>query len=158
VSIAGLKGDALCNALMKSETKSKRRVTLSICGLGLLDESEVGTIKDARPFEGELPRELSGHDSASSRATETVVANERPVTDDQKTLITRLCNSLIEMGVYIDKKEAWSAVVSTHPRKAARLDSWSEDEAAAIISMLASMERKATEEKQQQSASDDAIF
>ena len=44
VSIAGLKGDALCNAVMKAETKSKRRVTLSICGLGMLDETELETI------------------------------------------------------------------------------------------------------------------
>ena len=43
VNIAGLKGDALANALMKAETKAKRRVTLSICGLGLLDETEVET-------------------------------------------------------------------------------------------------------------------
>ena len=43
VNIAGLKGDALANAMMKAETKAKRRVTLSICGLGLLDETEVET-------------------------------------------------------------------------------------------------------------------
>jgi hypothetical protein len=47
VSIAGMKGDNLANALMKAETKSKRRVTLSICGLGLLDETEIETIPDA---------------------------------------------------------------------------------------------------------------
>jgi len=29
------------NALMKATTKAKRRVTLSICGLGILDESEI---------------------------------------------------------------------------------------------------------------------
>lgn len=44
VNIAGLKGDALANAIMKSETKSKRRATLSICGLGILDESELDTM------------------------------------------------------------------------------------------------------------------
>lgn len=44
VTIKGLTGDALCNAYMKSVTKAKRRVTLSICGLGLLDESELETI------------------------------------------------------------------------------------------------------------------
>ena len=38
VSIKGLTGDMLANAIMKAETKAKRRVTLSICGLGLLDE------------------------------------------------------------------------------------------------------------------------
>jgi len=47
VCIANLKGDALANAYLKSETKAKRRVTLSICGLGLLDENEVDTIPAA---------------------------------------------------------------------------------------------------------------
>lgn len=46
VPVGGLKGDNLCNALMKAETKAKRRVTLSICGLGMLDESELDTIRD----------------------------------------------------------------------------------------------------------------
>jgi hypothetical protein len=44
VNVKGLNGDDLANAFMKSETKSKRRVTLSICGLGILDETEVATI------------------------------------------------------------------------------------------------------------------
>ena len=48
VNIAGLKGDALANAMMKAMTKAKRRVTLSICGLGWLDETEVETVPDAR--------------------------------------------------------------------------------------------------------------
>lgn len=47
VAIDGLKGESRANALMKSETKAKRRVTLSICGLGLLDEVEVETIPGA---------------------------------------------------------------------------------------------------------------
>jgi hypothetical protein len=48
VNIAGLKGDVRANAMMKAETKAKRRVTLSICGLGMLDETEVETIPGAR--------------------------------------------------------------------------------------------------------------
>lgn len=40
VSIKGLAGEALANAYMKAETKAKRRVTLSIAGLGMLDETE----------------------------------------------------------------------------------------------------------------------
>jgi hypothetical protein len=44
VTISSLKGDALANALMKAETKAKRRATLSVCGLGFLDESEIETI------------------------------------------------------------------------------------------------------------------
>lgn len=34
-------GEARANAIMKAETKAKRRVTLSICGLGMFDESEM---------------------------------------------------------------------------------------------------------------------
>jgi hypothetical protein len=49
VSVKGLGGDTLANALMKAETKAKRRVTLSIVGLGWLDETEIETIPDARP-------------------------------------------------------------------------------------------------------------
>jgi hypothetical protein len=45
VSLNNLKGEELANALMKAETKAKRRVTLSICGLGILDESETDTMK-----------------------------------------------------------------------------------------------------------------
>lgn len=41
VNTKGLGGESLANALMKAETKAKRRVTLSICGLGFLDETEV---------------------------------------------------------------------------------------------------------------------
>ena len=44
VSFSGLKGDAKANAIMKAETKAKRRVTLSISGMGWLDETEIETI------------------------------------------------------------------------------------------------------------------
>ena len=47
VSLAGLRGDALANQAMKAETKAKRRATLSICGLAMLDETEVETIPGA---------------------------------------------------------------------------------------------------------------
>lgn len=47
VSIGNLRGDNLANAFMKAETKAKRRVTLSICGLGMLDETETETIRGA---------------------------------------------------------------------------------------------------------------
>lgn len=48
VVVTGLKGEALANAGMKAVTKAKRRVTLSICGLGLLDESELDTVPGVR--------------------------------------------------------------------------------------------------------------
>lgn len=54
VTIAGLKGDLLANAKMKAITKAKRRVTLSIVGLGMLDESELETVPGAF---AKVPRE-----------------------------------------------------------------------------------------------------
>ena len=55
VALGTLKGDALANALMKCETKAKRRVTLSIAGLGWLDETELETIPGARTGETATP-------------------------------------------------------------------------------------------------------
>jgi len=49
VNIAGLKGEAYANAIMKAETKAKRRATLDLLGLGVLDESEAESIPNAEP-------------------------------------------------------------------------------------------------------------
>lgn len=46
--IGHLKGESLSNAMMKAVTKAKRRVTLSICGLGMLDETEIESIPGAQ--------------------------------------------------------------------------------------------------------------
>ena len=55
VAIGSKKGEDLANALMKAETKAKRRVTLSICGLGFLDETELdGIIERERDNFAEL--------------------------------------------------------------------------------------------------------
>ncbi len=63
VNIKGLTGENLANAMMKALTKAKRRVTLSICGLGWLDESEVDSVPNAQAVQvdvntGRLPAEL----------------------------------------------------------------------------------------------------
>ncbi len=47
VPLMKLVGEARANAMMKAETKAKRRVTLSICGLGMLDETEIESIPNA---------------------------------------------------------------------------------------------------------------
>lgn len=48
VTIDNLRGDALCNAMMKAETKAKRRATLDLLGLGILDETETDTVLHAQ--------------------------------------------------------------------------------------------------------------
>lgn len=52
-----LTGEEKANALMKAETKSKRRVTLSICGLGFIDESEAYDIPGAKRFIEKTPEQ-----------------------------------------------------------------------------------------------------
>jgi len=47
VTIAGLRGEARANAIAKAVTKAKRRVTLSICGLGWLTDAEIDSIPSA---------------------------------------------------------------------------------------------------------------
>ncbi len=49
LDLKGLSGEEFANALMKAETKAKRRVTLSICGLGMIDEIELDSV-DVAPF------------------------------------------------------------------------------------------------------------
>jgi hypothetical protein len=44
VNMGSLRGEARANAILKAITKAKRRVTLSIAGLGMLDETEVADI------------------------------------------------------------------------------------------------------------------
>lgn len=48
VSIANMKGEQYCNALMKAETKAKRRSTLDLLGLGILSEEEAVTLPGER--------------------------------------------------------------------------------------------------------------
>lgn len=48
VNVKGLYGEQLANAMMKCETKAKRRLTLSLAGLGWSDETEIETIPGAQ--------------------------------------------------------------------------------------------------------------
>jgi hypothetical protein len=73
VPLDGVKGEALSNALMKAETKAKRRVTMAICGLSLLDETEVESIPAARK---DVPRVRSLDDVAFAAGGQRAV--ERP--------------------------------------------------------------------------------
>lgn len=71
VNIKGLEGEQLANAYMKAETKAKRRLTLSLCGLGMLDESEVRDIPDAEPV--------------NVTPTKTAIAEPEPVEEPKTT-------------------------------------------------------------------------
>ena len=72
------------NVLMKCETKAKRRATLSICGLGLLDETEVETIPGAVPLAPETAGEASPTSQPRQQRRSNVVVN--PATGMKKDL------------------------------------------------------------------------
>ena len=80
VTITGLKGESLANALMKAETKAKRRVTLSICGLGMLDETEAADIPQPGPAVEAVTKVVEG------QTINTLTGEE--VTDDGLLRVT----------------------------------------------------------------------
>ena len=57
IDIKNLNGEALANAIMKCETKAKRRVSLSLCAIGLMDESELDTIGEYKKVE--MPKDVT---------------------------------------------------------------------------------------------------
>jgi hypothetical protein len=72
VTIAALKGESRANALMKALTKAKRRVTLSICGLGLTDEAELDTMPGAYTFDADAEPDASDAMNAAIPITKQV--------------------------------------------------------------------------------------
>ncbi len=60
VPILNLKGNDLANSYMKAITKAKRRAVLSLCGLGMMDETEIETVAGARRLtEAPMPTAVS---------------------------------------------------------------------------------------------------
>lgn len=86
VVIGNLKGEAKANAIMKAETKAKRRVTLSICGMGWTDESEIDSIPNAKPVDidlitGEIKEVIQNKPQTST--TPQVEQKKPNITQDQ---------------------------------------------------------------------------
>jgi hypothetical protein len=120
VPIENLKGEARANAIMKAETKAKRRVTLSICGLGMLDETETGSIPDARPVKidydtGEVldgPSETSTHERTGPVAhiggAPVVVEDDEPLNEELKrsVLLAQVKGAADRLGWKADKRAA----------------------------------------------------
>lgn len=67
-----LKGEARANAELKGVTKAKRRATLSICGLGWLDETEIADIPASakRPAPAARNVMLPTHDAETGEIVE----------------------------------------------------------------------------------------
>lgn len=70
VDMKGKTGEAKANAMMKAETKAKRRLTLSICGLGMTDETEVDSIPGAKVVDEKF---AAPPETATGKAPEAAV-------------------------------------------------------------------------------------
>lgn len=81
VNLTGLKGENAANAIMKAETKAKRRVTLSLCGLGMLDETEVDSIPGAARVEIDGDGNLIGEQKEAHGHKYMTIWKDIPVTE-----------------------------------------------------------------------------
>lgn len=78
VPVEGVKGPDLANAYMKAVTKAKRRAIISLCGLGVIDETELDTVAhvSAPVNEPPMPRRKSeALPQAAPKQTITVETN-----------------------------------------------------------------------------------
>jgi hypothetical protein len=91
VAVKGLAGDALANAMLKCETKAKRRVTLSICGLGFVDETEVETIPGAVTVDAGTGEVLATKATAKPKPAPVVMA-------EGQALYNERANAMIQAG------------------------------------------------------------
>ena len=105
VSVAGLRGDVLANAMMKAETKAKRRATLSIVGLGFLDETEVETIPGATEVEfTPVADEIAADDMSETVDPKTGEIAPKQLRDPSEILKD------IDDGLAIAAKSGWVAL------------------------------------------------
>jgi hypothetical protein len=87
--VGNLRGEAKANAMMKAETKAKRRVTLSICGLGFTDDSEVESIPGAVPIDVDFSTgEIKGI-ASKQEAPSTLQIEEKPVINGSPKITER---------------------------------------------------------------------
>lgn len=115
VNKGDMRGDA-ANAMMKAVTKGKRRFTLSICGLGMLDETEIETIPDARPVVVTEHGEIVEHGEQSDLTLDAALNMRTPkgkqlgeLSDEQlQYLIDKATNGLSAAAVMVlnSRKEA----------------------------------------------------
>jgi hypothetical protein len=144
-----LVGDKLANAMMRAETKSKRRVTLSICGLGFLDESEVHAIPGAEllpaeAVESKQPAQLPA--AASPAAADSQPSYRQPPQKpvdptkgvDLMPWLHHLGSQLVRIGAIATADQVASSAISETRRVKTALaevavDAWPEDAVAFAV-------------------------
>ena len=98
-----MKGRELANAIMRAETKAKRRVTLSIAGLGMLDESEVDVPKGATARTAEVV------DPATGEITSSATTQTKPVSIDPRSIPEAVKTKLNAVITRAKAANAWTS-------------------------------------------------
>ena len=115
VNIAGLKGEAYANAIMKAETKAKRRATLDLLGLGVLDESEAESIPNATTVA--LQTMVDNKDLINSTPINTMIKALMPemdieaevIEEDAELSIGRLAIAIKKASNIVELKAVYDA-------------------------------------------------
>lgn len=85
VFVGGLTGADLVNAILKAETKAKRRVTLSISGLSLPDETELETMPVVNDLDARIKttylNTVDAHEATKQLESESTI---KPTTEEIK--------------------------------------------------------------------------
>lgn len=136
VPLGGLRGDAKANAIMKAITKAKRRLTLSMIGLGWLDETETETIPGATVVSvatdgtiAELPEPATTEASSDADQWKAIAAafkrdHMEPLHDAFVATATAAGWSIAEMRrQYADLRQRWNSAESDEQRETI-LDWW----------------------------------
>lgn len=84
--------------MITGNTKAKRRVTLSICGLGFLDETEIDSIPDARPVRVDIE---TGVIEGETRPVET--KPQSTPAEIQAAEYKRLYSKAVDLGLPLTK-------------------------------------------------------
>ncbi|GEM_PF-1943598 len=135
----GLKGDNLVNAYLKAETKAKRRVTLSIVGLGLLDETEIETIKEAIHVDVTPKVDIRNNSSQVTlvEAPKCKIEPEITLTEDELAQVTFTLDGVTMNGkdVLVRVKQEIESIVNSESLEEYKV--WKEDHKAELVKFSA---------------------
>ena len=104
--VAGMKGDMLGNAMLKAVTKAKRRATLSMCGLGMLDEDEVATIQDDKGS-GKGKKAFYAPELKGTDKLEATLSKSEPSEEEKEQIMEEESEKYNKNGKHPEASKQW---------------------------------------------------
>ena len=90
--------------MITGNTKAKRRVTLSFCGLGILDETEIESIPGARPA---APTAQPPAESPAVIDAQVVPPAAPPVDENRAKALRGMFAAIKEAGIVESERKVW---------------------------------------------------